>query len=32
VIGVFLLSSYVVIIGFGVAQMTARWFRKRIAV
>ena len=32
VIGVVLLSSYVVIIGFGVAQLTARWFRKRVAV
>ncbi len=32
VIGVFLLSSYVVIIGFGVAQLTAKWFGKKIAV
>lgn len=32
VIGVFLLSSYVVLIGFGVAQLTARWFGKKIAV
>lgn len=30
-IGVFLLSSYVVIIGFGLAQLTARWFGKKIA-
>lgn len=30
--GVFLLSSYVVIIGFVVTQLTARWFRNRTAV
>lgn len=32
VIGVVLLSSYVVMIGFGVTQLTARWFGKRTAV
>jgi hypothetical protein len=30
--GVLYLSSNVVLIGFGVAQLTSRWFRKRIAV
>ena len=30
--GVIYLSSNVVLIGFGVAQLTARWFRKRVAV
>jgi hypothetical protein len=30
--GVVYLSSNVVLIGFGVAQLTARWFKKRIAV
>lgn len=31
-IGVIYLSSNVVLVGFGVAQLTARWFRKRFAV
>jgi len=29
-IGVFLLNSYVVLIGFGVAQPTAKWFGQRL--